>query len=154
MKVAHSVEVSVFCKDYESAEQVKDGLRKLFPFRLEDAGLKMAESEAEGLLGNKILIFSVHLTNPKHVRLFLDNLLNLLGKEGVRTLLAQAESRLDEELFFFIRISKPEWLSEGRAVLTDSGNCYHMRILIAAYPKERSAGLKTIKEYLGRRETF
>ena len=153
MKLAHTVEISVFCKDAENLEQVRLGLIRLIPFDIQAEKVKISETEAEGLTGNKIMILSVRLTNERQVRLFVENLLKLIGKEGIMTLLSQLESRLDEDLFFFIRLSKPDWL-EGRAILTDSGNCYHIKILIAAYPKNKQAGLRTLREYLEKEKTF
>jgi len=153
MKLAHTVEISVFCKDAENLEQVRLGLIRLIPFDIQAERVKISETEAEGLTGNKIMILSVRLTNERQVRLFVENLLRLIGKEGIITLLSQLESRLDEDLFFFIRLSKPDWL-DGRAILTDSGNCYHIKILIAAYPKNKQAGLRTLREYLEKEKTF
>jgi RNA binding exosome subunit len=63
-------------------------------------------------------------------------------------LISQIESRLDEELFFFMRIDKDSWNIEKKTILTDSGNCYHIRITVAAFPKKRESAVALLNRFL------
>ena len=108
----------------------------------------MRESTAEGLSGNIIKVAEVRIDKERDIRAFMENLLSALGKEGTATLLSQIESRLDDELFFYIRIDKKQWSKDGRAVLTDSGNCYHVKLAVAAFPKKREAAAALLRKFL------
>ena len=61
-------------------------------------------------------------------------------------MLEQKESRLDEDLNFFVRIDKEKWIDGKEMFLTDSGNCFHIKILIAAFPKKRENALKIVEK--------
>jgi RNA binding exosome subunit len=148
MKIAHSAEVSVFCKDYEDYALVKNGLLQFFPFNIEEEKVQVRESTAEGLSGNIIKVAEIRLDKERDIRAFMENLLSALGREGTATLLCQLESRLDDELFFYIRIDKKQWSKDGRAVLTDSGNCYHVKLAVAAFPKKREAAAALLRKFL------
>ena len=77
---------------------------------------------------------------------FLDFLLNKFSDEQKRLLISQAESRLDANLDFFIRIDKDHWVNEREFWLTDSGSCFHIKLAVAAYPKKRDAALLLIRK--------
>ena len=56
------------------------------------------------------------------------------------------ESRLDKNLDLFLRFEKDTWINERKLVLTDSGKCFHLRISIAAFPKNREVALNVVKD--------
>jgi len=63
----------------------------------------------------------------------------------------QIESRLNDEGYFFIRLNK-QLLLDNTYVLTDKGNCFHIKIKIAGYPAKRSTFLESIKILLSNNE--
>lgn len=148
MKIAHFIEVSVFSHENEDYETVKAGLIALFPFSLENEKVDVCESSAEGVTGSRIAVANVFLEKERHTTAFLENLLSNLGCAQVSDLISQIESRLDDELFFFIRLDKDSWNIERKLVLTDSGNCYHIRITVAAFPKKRESAVALLNEFL------
>ena len=75
---------------------------------------------------------------------FLENLLNNLSKGQKEQILREDESRLDENLDFFIRLDKDSWINDKKLELTDSGKCFHLKISIAAFPKKREVALKVV----------
>jgi len=145
MNYAHNVIVTVFAKEEEQTEEILNGLRGIFPFDLTEEKLKIKQENAEGINGSKITIFKVTLEKTRHTNQFLAHLNDKLSSEQKETLLTQKESRLDEDLAFYIRLNKKD-LINGKYTLTDSGNCYHIRIHLAAFPAKREPALEIIEK--------
>jgi len=59
----------------------------------------------------------------------------------------QSDSRLDEGLHFFFRLSKPDLLA-GTYAVTDSGDCFHFRISLAAYPHNKIVAKEIVRKML------
>ena len=95
-----------------------------------------------------IKIFTIELVKEKHTNYFLEFLNSKLTKEQKMLLLSQKESRLDEEQFFFIRLDKTELVENDRFFITDSGNCVHIRMSIASFPRKRKVALQAIAKLL------
>ncbi|MBW2972538.1 hypothetical protein KY359_05875 [Candidatus Woesearchaeota archaeon] len=150
MKLAHNMTLSVFSyeSDGEDTEQIAAALASLCPFDLEQEKLSVKRTSATGFQERKIIILELTLTKERHTTKFLEHLKSSLSQSNRSLLLRQAESRLDNELNFFIRLDKPKLLADNRFWLTDSGDCFHIKISVAAYPANRDAGLKVIREWL------
>ncbi len=146
MKLANNAGIRVFCGEGEDKEAVIGKLKLLLPFDAEKERIRIEEQTAEGFDEKRIKILSVTLTKDRHLNAFISNLLKILGDEK-KTLLEQIDSRLDNELNFFIRLDK-EMLLKDKFVLTDSGNCYHVRISVAAFPKRREKAIAMLKGLL------
>jgi len=143
MKYAHNIELSVFAHEGKDLEKIKACLKSLVPLDFEEEKLTIKDQNATGFKEKKIKIFSIKLEKEKHTKAFLESLLNRLTKEQKEMLLIQKESRLDEDLSFFIRFDKPSLL-EDQIEITDSGNCFHIKIHIAAFPAKRENALAVI----------
>ena len=151
MKIAHQIKVKVFSyeKNNEDEKLVLDKFLQLFPFNLKDEKIELKNTNALGLNENKITIFEVALTKEKHTNLFLNNLIKNLDEEQKKLILSQLESRLDGNLDFFLRFDKNEYLKNNKLKLTDSGNCFHIEISVAAFPKKREIASGIVKEIFG-----
>jgi len=147
MKWAHKIVISVFAYPEEDSEEIKLGLVKLVALDLAKEKLSVIQTSARGFKEAKIRIFTINLSRIKHISTFLTSLLNKFSEQQRKTLLSQKESRLDEELKFFIRLSKSEFL-KGKYVLTDGGDCYHIKITIAAFPANRQKALEVVTAIL------
>ena len=143
MKVANSIKVKVFIKEGEDEEKVKQKLLSLVPFSIEES--QLSKSLATGFNESKITIYEVLLEKDRHIRDFLDSLLAKLDNEVKERILQQAESRLDNEGNFFLRFKKDKYMNENELSLTDQGNCFHIKINIAAFPKKREKELEIIR---------
>ncbi len=121
-------------------------LKLLLPFDLGKEKVKITDQAAEGFDEKRIAILSVMLTKDRHVNAFIENLIKRLGDEK-NTLLEQLDSRLGNDLNFFIRLDK-ELLLKDKFALTDSGNCCHIKINIAAFPKRREKAAEMIRKIL------
>jgi len=148
MKLAHQIKAKVFSyeKNNEDEKLILDKFLQLFPFDLEEQKIELKKSNAIGLNEKKITIFRVTLTKERHTKQFLKNLIENIGEGQRKLILSQLESRLDDNLDFFLRFDKNEYIKNNKLRLTDSGNCFHVMISVAAFPKKREIGLNIAKE--------
>ncbi len=145
MDYIHHARITVFAKEDEDIDKIRQGLIDLAGIDLEKEKIKISEQTATGLTESKIKTFEIFLEKKRHARAFLNNLLELLSQNQKALILKQAQTRLDDEIHFFIRLDKDAWFN-SKAELTDSGNCYHIKMSIASYPKNRENALKVINE--------
>ena len=158
MKLANIIKVSVFIKTTDkSVESVSQDLQKpgedenslklkfleLFPFSLEEEKVLLKRSKATGFGQKEIIIYEVELDKDKHTNLFLKNLREKLDEQQ-RIMLVKQEDRLDVRLNFFLRLDKQSLLN-GQYQVTDCGECFHIRISIAAFPRRREVALEVGK---------
>ena len=136
----------VFAKEEDDLEKIKEKFLSFFPFDLEQEKITLREQTAAGFRDKKIKILEVCLSKRKHLNKFLEYLLNRLTKEQKEFLKGQKESRLDRELNFFIRFDKESLIGKSEYFITDSGNCFHLKISIAAFPAKRETALALIDE--------
>ncbi len=147
MKLAHSANVRVFCSQEESQEEILNGLKQLLPFNLEEGKISLQRQVALGFNDRKILIFEVTLTKETQVSIFLKNLFEKINAQQKQMLLDQLETRVDDQANLYIRLEKSIMIN-GEALLTDGGNCYHLKIKLAAYPSSRKKGIELAKELI------
>jgi len=146
MRWIHRITITALGKPEEDMEAVKQGIIALVPFNIEEAKVQLQVQNAEGFEERTIRIFTIILTKEAHTNDFLQFLLDNLAEEQKNLLISQAESRLDTEFDFFIRIDKDEWIKERKIWLTDSGNCFHMKFSLAVFPKKREGALQLIEK--------
>ncbi|MEM4239754.1 MAG: RNA-binding domain-containing protein [Candidatus Woesearchaeota archaeon] len=147
MKYLNNVVVSVFAKpSEEDVIAVRNGLVELVPLNLAEEKIEVKEETAQGFNEQQIKIFTITLNKESHTNAFLKAMLNRLTTEQKELLLRQKESRLDADLCFFIRIDKGKWLSDRRIFITDSGQCFHIRMQLAAFPASREAALVLVEK--------
>lgn len=139
MKLAHSIQLRVFVNPEEDESLIRTALIKLLSIDPEKEKVKIERINAAGFNEKKIIIFETILLKDKHINRFLENLNIHLNSEQ-KKLLIQQENRLDEELNFFIRLDK-EKLLNNQYWIVDHGNCFHIRINIAAFPRTKGAAL-------------
>ncbi|MBI1969167.1 hypothetical protein HYS48_00605 [Candidatus Woesearchaeota archaeon] len=146
MRIAHTVTVTVFCKEHEREERVLQQLKALFPFSLEEEKVPVGKTVARGFEEKKILIYIVVLKKEGQINKFLAFLCEQLGEEQRHTLLEQAPSRLDKDCNFFVRLDKERMLQDGKWIVTDGGNCYHIKMSLAIYPAKWEKGLGAVEK--------
>ena len=152
MKLAHQINLKVFSyeKFNDDDTLILNKFLKLFPFDLKDEKIELKKTEAFGFDDRKIIIFNIILSKNKHIKKFLENLIKKLDEQQKNLIQSQFESRLDENLDFFLRFDKDEYLKNDKLVLTESGNCFHIRMSIAAFPKKREIAVEIVKEMFGK----
>ena len=142
--LAHNIHITVFCKPEDDVGLITEKLLFLVPFDLKKEKIKFKKRTAVGFNNRKIIILEVYLKKESHTNLFLTDLVKKLTYEQKLLIKKQAESRLDHELNFFLRIDKSRLINENKLWLTDKGDCYHIKIKIAAFPKKKEIALKII----------
>jgi|TARA_B100001971_G_scaffold210755_1_gene236908 hypothetical protein len=150
-KTAHQIKIKVFSyeKNSDDNKLILDKFLGFFPFDLKEQKIALKKTNAFGVNEKKITIFEVALTKDKHISKFLDNLVENIDEEQRKLISEQLESRLDENLDFFLRFDKDEYLKNNKLKLTDSGNCFHIEMSIAAFPKKREIALGIVKGIFG-----
>lgn len=147
MKLAHQIKAKVFSyeKNNEDDKVVLNKFLELFPFDLKDEKILLNRTNASGFEDRRITIFDVTLEKEKHTNLFLNNLIKNLDEVQKKLILEQMESRLDDDLDFFLRLDKSEYLKNNKLKMTDSGNCFHIMISVTAFPGKREIALDIVK---------
>lgn len=148
MKLAHKIKISVFCSPEKDEEKIRNSLISLIPFNLENEKVDLKETKAKGFNEKLIKILEIELEKEKHTAFFLKNLSEMLNEKQKELLIRQIKSRLDDNLHFFIRLDKEKFL-KNELFITDSGNCFHIKISIAAFPAKKEKGIEIVKEIFG-----
>jgi len=149
-KIVHSLELKVFVKPEEDFDKLKIAFLNLIPFPLElfeKEKIKLNEEVAKIIEGRSMKILSIVLTKPRHTNKFLNFFKSKLSNDTIYTLISQLNSRIDDDLNFFIRLDKKS-LVEDKFELTDSGDCFHLKFLVASYPAKLESAILTIRSYL------
>lgn len=150
MKYAHSIKLTVFSYEHENSGKILDSFLRFFPFNLEENKIMLVKRNATGFNDSKIGIYEITLAKANLINQFLDFVLGNLDEVQKGTLIRQAESRLDENLDFFIRFDKEVWINNNKLELTDSGKCFHLKMSIAAFPRKLEVTLKAINDLFGK----
>ncbi len=148
MKYAHYIRIKAFSyeKDNENEKAILEKLLSFIPFDINKEKIIANRADARGFNEKKIIIFEIVLEKEKHTGKFLENLVKNLDVHQKNKILDQIESRLDSNLSFFLRFDKNEYVGENRLVLTDSGNCFHAEINIAAFPRKMEAAIDVVRK--------
>ena len=144
--LAHNICISVFCKPEDDIELIAKKLLILAPFDVKKEKIELKKTNTTGFNEKKITILEIYLEKESHTNLFLKNLTKNLADEQKSLIKKQADSRLDNNLNFFLRFDKSKLVNENKLWLTDKGDCYHIRIKIAAFPNKREIALKTVEK--------
>lgn len=148
MKFAHNIKIKVFCKENEDENKVKKALLSLIPFDLIKEKVELRRCTALGFNNKKIMIFEINLKKTRHTNSFLNALVKRLTQEQKDLLLRELNFRIDDNLNFFLRFDKYKLIEKGVLWITNKGNCFHIKISVAAFPAKKEKALEVIKELL------
>ncbi|MBU1199492.1 MAG: hypothetical protein KKF46_02440 [Nanoarchaeota archaeon] len=144
MKLANNIKVSVFVKPEDDEDKMKKKFISLFPFDLEKEKIVLQQSKATGFNQRKVIILEVDLEKERHTRSFLESFVSKLNDQQ-KTMLVSQDNRIDDECNFFLRLDKQKLLDD-EFWITDSGECFHVKINIAAFPKKKEKAKDVVKE--------
>ena len=145
MKYFHSIRLKVFSTPEDDEEIIKKAFLGLIPFDLAKEKVECKTQTVSGFTERKIKIFEISLSKQRHTDAFFEFLMSKLNDGQKKLLFRQKESRLDDNINFFIRLDK-EKLLNSEYFITDYGNCFHIRLSIAAFPARKDAALKIIND--------
>ena len=146
MKWVHKAILTAFAKPEDTIEEIKEGIIALVPFNLKEAKIQLQVQNTEGFDNRSINVFTIILIKESHTNDFLQFLLDELSEKQKTLLISQAESRLDAEYDYFIRIDKERWIKEREIRLTDSGDCFHIKLALAVFPKKKEKAIELIEK--------
>ena len=104
MKLANRIEITVFSYPDERSDLISEGIVRLMPFSLAVEKLIIEKTTASGFNQKSITIFCVVLAKEAHTSKFLKSILSLLSSNDKSTLMGQLDSRIGEDLNFYLRI--------------------------------------------------
>lgn len=151
MKYCHTITLTVFVKEEHIIENpdinniVLSKIKEMLPIDWEKGNPEYKQTKAEGLSGNAIIIHELEMHKEKETNAFIKHLLSKLSKDQKDSLRLEKESRLDENDDFYIRLEGTKLL-QGTYEFTTTGNCFHIKMNIAAFPKKRENAMKVIDE--------
>lgn len=150
MKYFNKIIISIFVKidEGENLELIKQKLLDLFPFNLVEEKLTLKEETNKGFNERRIKILTVELLKESHTNKLFESLLRKITRDDKSTILRQKELRLDQELYFYLRFDKQKWIQKSELELTDSGDCFHIKLALAAFPRKREVALDLINNIL------
>ena len=134
----HNIRYRVFIYDNEDRDDVLQALLNILP----EAEPEI--EEAEGLLGENMLILSGSISKKRHTKEFLNNLLSI-DRNQLKKLYNDLERKMDEKGNLFLRFSKEKALDEQWEIL-DGGDSIHLKVKIAAYPAKKDVAINKISE--------
>src|SRR3989344_6368011 len=138
----NSVIVNVFFRDDEDVEKIKKAFLNLFPFDISEI---LIERKNRGFEEKIIRELNVNLEKNAQIMFFLKNLSSKLVSEDKIKVIKEFDSRFSDEYFFFLRLDKDSLLNE-HYVVVDSGNCFHIKFGVLAFPKNKANALKNVEE--------
>jgi RNA binding exosome subunit len=144
MMLANSIKISVFSKPEEDFEKMKDSLLNFFPFNLKEEKIPIKEIVAKGFDDKKIRILEVLLKKATHTNALIKKFQEIFSQEQKNKLLEE-ENRIDDNCDFYFRLNKKDFLEE-KYELTDSGDCFHIKINVASFPKKKEAARKVLEK--------
>jgi RNA binding exosome subunit len=140
----HRAVIRVFAKPEDDSEKVEQGLKKLVPIDFNKENIKINKKNAYGFNERKIVIMEIALKKQKHIKKFLEGLDSKLNDNQKRLIHDQADLRLDDDLCFFLRFDKEKLTNQGSLGLTNKGDCYHIKLSIAVFPRTRQNALEKV----------
>ena len=138
MKYIHHIYLSVFAKEEENKEEIAEALNRLIPeTTTEKDKIKIEEEIVKIDEYTKMSIFRVQISKDKYTKKAIEIIKEHLSEEDQTKILEQ-KNRVDEEGNLYLRFDKTKLIEKEELILTDGGDCFHMKIQIAAYPKTKA----------------
>lgn len=141
MKFFHSMTFRIFVYFDDDYFEIKESLSNLLKTVQEPKKIVIEEQTAKGFDDNKIVILKTTLTKSVQI----NELVKKIAKET--NLKTELENRLSDDLNIYLRLKKDEF-TNNEFKLTDSGDCVHITISVAAYPKTIESAKNSIKEFV------
>ena len=134
--------------------KIKDKLNEYLPEKLkkleEDKKKKFFREEEhnfEGDLGEQKVKTTYKILRKYSHKTFYSIIKNLNEKE-IKKIKEEFEKRLDEKNYLYLRFNKREWFLNNKYVLTNEGNCLHVKCHIQTYPAKRKLAKKKFNQFI------
>ena len=148
MRWVHTVTLEVFAKEDENLDEIEEALRAFIPFDMEKEKITVDVEKAVSFQEKIIKILTIVLSKESHTNNFLRFLLDKFTDAQKKLLTEQAESRLDPHFHFFVRFDKAAWIANRTLKIIEGGDCFHLKLALASYPKKKETALPLIEKLL------
>ena len=153
VKKAHTVTISAFFRNDEhrfTKEQLQESITSFIPETIDTEdfkkeGISLVQEDLSIEDGVDIIKFELTFSKDRNINPLLAQLKELLGEEQSHQVVAQ-ENRIDDNGNCYVRLQKEEWVLNNNTVLTDEGDCIHLKIVTACFPKNKEAARKVVQE--------
>lgn len=145
-KLLHSIQLNVFESSLEKLPEIHSVFHILLPIDFEKNHIKIDHQQLEGFLGT-IHSLTLQTTSHRHNSLLLDTIFSHVSKQELSIIELQRESRLNKDGVFYIRFDKQSLL-QNIFRLTDGGDCFHIKIKLAAYPATKERYFQNLQKIL------
>lgn len=132
-KLVHNITITVFEKDDEKIPDHNEIFRYILPVDFTKEKVTVSVETVQGFRQQSIHIIRLKTLKNRHNKEVLNTIFSELQIRDKRKIGEQYLTRLNNEGYFFIRLKKKDIL-EKRFLLTESGNCYHIKIKLAGFP--------------------
>jgi RNA binding exosome subunit len=124
----------------EDVERVREALARVLP-----ADTPVDALETEGYFGNPITILTARLEKKAAVA-YMDFLKQRLPESDRKALVAELPERIDEDCFFYLRLSKQDaFLGDVR--ITYAEDAISLRGKLEAYPAKQETCLRQVRKH-------
>ncbi len=130
MKNLHKAQIRVFVKPQDFYDEIKKSFSTLLNLDLKKEKINLEEYKATGFEKKEIKILYVTIEKNRQLNTFFDNLKEKVGKQKLLELV----NNVDDDCYLHIRLDKEKLLVDEWEII-EGGNCFHIAILIATYPK-------------------
>lgn len=133
MKKVHFVEITVF--DKENLD-LRSEIAELTDNTSELKNLKIEIMPATEGFDHELTVAKLRL--EKTADTFISKLL---------TKITISDDKVDDKAVLNVRLDKKAFIEDKLYILTESGDCIHIKANLAAYPAKKSKGLEILKNY-------
>ena len=131
----------IFVYYYDDYFEVKNRLTQLLKTVQSEKEIKIEEQKASGLDDNNIIILTSKIQKSSQINKLLQTICqNTKLKDDLK-------QKLSDDLNLYIRLKKEDFL-EGKHTLTLSGDCLHITIAVASYPKTKENAQLALDKFL------
>ncbi|NJF24925.1 RNA-binding protein [Thermococcus sp. Bubb.Bath] len=144
---AHHVRITTFIQATEDEDKVLDAIATFIPDEIDEDDIYLDVNETKGYFGNPIKVVNAEIKRSRAVRVFLENLKELLSDEDRNYILEHLDEKVDEEGTLYLRFNKQKaYLSEVK--LDEGADVVQIRIKVKAFPMKKEAVVEDVREWL------
>jgi len=142
MRVLHNVTITVFAKPGENEQEVVQAIKEFAPFDIEKEKVSLAVEESEVSQGI-LKILTLRLVKESHTNAWVKWLQEHVSKEQKARVRSEGDRVHEDEGQWngFLRFDKDSWVKERKLLLTNSGDCFHVRLCLAVFPKKQEGAI-------------
>ncbi|MBS1267123.1 MAG: RNA-binding protein [Candidatus Woesearchaeota archaeon] len=144
--LAHTIEIRVFCKPGEDPKKIYEKLLFFLPFDLYKQKIKVKKRNVTGFNEKQIIILSVLLSKKKLTKKVILNLVENLNNDQRKLIIRNADKQIDDDLDLYIRFDKNKLIKEDKLLITQKGNCFHIRLSLAVFPKKKHKAIQLVEK--------